>query len=139
MFNPRTRPPTFMARKRTPELAPPAATFVEREEVEVFRYRADMTGAGPKPAFDVLVSTLPKMMERGCYGTYRLTEDAPEYFACAERLATDPARYAHLETGRIPGGLYVRRIYLGDWRQMIHEIPGNFLRLVREFHQDSER
>jgi hypothetical protein len=128
-----------MPRARTAELPPPKAFFVDREDVEVFRYPADMTGAGPKPAFDVLVSTLPRMPERGCYGTFRLREGPPEYFACAERLPSDPPKYAGLESGIIPGGLYVRRIFFGDWRQAIGDIPGHFERLVREYHNEPTR
>ena len=128
-----------MARKPTPELAPPKASFVERDEVEVFRYPADMTGAGPKPAFDVLMSTLPNAMGREIFGTYRAREGPPEYYACARRLPSDPARYKDLETGTIPGGLYVRRVYLADWRSLIPEIPGSFHRLIEEFHHDSAR
>lgn len=128
-----------MGRRSPPELAPPRAFFVEREAVDVFRYPADMTGAGPKPAFDVVLSTVPKAEERGIYGTFLLTEGAPEYYACAERLPSDPSRYDHLENGTIPGGLYVRRIFLGDWRKMISDIPGHFHRLVEEYHHDAAR
>jgi hypothetical protein len=128
-----------MARKPSPELAPPKALFVEREEVEVFRTAADMTGAGPKPAFELLFSSLPRPEARECYGTYRARDGPPEYYACAGRLASDPATYRGLETGSIPGGLYVRRIYPGDWRRMIEEIPGQFQRFLAEFHHDVSR
>lgn len=128
-----------MRRKPAPELAPPRALFVERDEVDVFRYLADMTGAGPKPAFDVLFSTLPNGIDRKCFGTFRAREGPPEYYACAERLPTDPATYDDLESGTIPGGLYVRRIYLGNWRAAIQDIPDNFRRLVEEFHPDPTR
>jgi hypothetical protein len=128
-----------MRPKAAPEIVPPQATFVEREPVEVFRYPADMTGAGPKPAFDVLLSTLPNVRDRGIYGTFMPREGRAEYFACAQRLPSDPPRYHDLTTGAIAGGLYVRRIYLTDWRPMIPHIPENFHRLVDEFHYDATR
>lgn len=112
---------------------------MDRKAVEVFRYPADMTGAGPRPAFDVLAAVLPHIRARGCYGTYRARDGPPEYFACAERLPSDPDRYPDLESGTIPGGLYVRRVLIGDWRQMISEIPRNFQRLVQEFPVDRSR
>jgi|HubBroStandDraft_3_1064219.scaffolds.fasta_scaffold103888_2 hypothetical protein len=128
-----------MRRKPAPEFAPPTASWVEREAVDVFRYPADMTGAGPKPAFDVLLSTLPDVMDRGIYGTFRVREGPPEYFACAQRLPTDPPAYPDLQAGTIPGGLFVRRIYLGDWRLTIPDIPRHFHRLVAEYHHDPGR
>ncbi|HEV8050159.1 MAG TPA: hypothetical protein VGP88_06155 [Thermoplasmata archaeon] len=128
-----------MPRKPAPELAPPTASFVERNEVEVFRFPADMTGAGPKPAFDVLLSTLPRVMERDIYGTFQARDGPAEYFACATRLPSDLPHYPDLATGTVPGGLYVRRIYLTDWRRMIPDIPGIFHRLVDEFHHDAKR
>jgi hypothetical protein len=126
-------------RKPSNELPPPQAIFELRTELEVFRYRADMTGAGPKPAFDVLLSTLPRVRDRGIFGTFQLRDGPPEYFACAERLPTDPARYRDLETGVLPGGLYVRRIFLGDWQRMVEDIPGHFEHMVQEFHHDLRR
>jgi hypothetical protein len=128
-----------MRQKSKSELAPPKAFFVERDAVDVFRYPADMTGAGPKPAFDVLLATLPHLLDRGIYGTFRARDGPPEYYACAQRLPSDPASYRHLETGTILGGLYVRRVYLGDWRLAIQDIPGNFHRLVDEFSHDATR
>lgn len=128
-----------MPRKTPPPLAPPRAIFVEREPLEVFRYPADMTGAGPKPAFDVLLAVLPRPGARGIYGTFRLREGPPEYYACATRLPSDPKEVEDLERGVIPGGLYVRRIFLGDWRTMIVDIPGHFERMVEEYHHDLTR
>jgi hypothetical protein len=139
MFIRRRSPADLMRRKPAPELAPPKAAFVEREELAVFRYPADMTGAGPTPAFDVIVSTVPNLLDRGIYGTFLARDGPPEYYACAERLLSDPPNYRGLETGTILGGLYVRRIYLGDWRKRIEDIPVNFHRLMAEFHHDPAR
>jgi hypothetical protein len=128
-----------MAPKVRSELPPPAAMFVERKPISVFRYPADMTGAGPKPAFEALMASLPSTADREIYGTFLLRDGPPEYFACATRNPDDPAKYDHLDSGVIPGGLYVRRIFLGDWREHIPDIPGHFHRMADEFHHDPSR
>ncbi|MCI4323481.1 MAG: hypothetical protein L3K03_05600 [Thermoplasmata archaeon] len=128
-----------MAPKVRSELPPPVAMFVERKPVPVFRYPADMTGAGPKPAFEALMASLPSTMDREIYGTFLLRDGPPEYFACATRHPDDPEKYSHLDSGVIPGGLYVRRIFLGDWRDHITDLPRHFQRMVEEFHHDASR
>jgi hypothetical protein len=128
-----------MARKVRPELSPPIATFVERKSLAVFRYPADMTGAGPKPAFEALMAALPTASGREIYGTFLPREGPPEYYACATRLPGDRPKYDHLETSVMPGGLYVRRVFLGDWRLHVTDIPGHFQRMVKEFHHDASR
>jgi hypothetical protein len=128
-----------MAPKVRSEVSPPAAMFVERKPVTVFRYPADMTGAGPKPAFEALMATLPRAPDREIYGTFLLRDGPPEYFACATRGPEDAASYKHLDTGVIPGVLYVRRIFLGDWRDHIMDIPRHFQHMVEEFHHDASR
>ncbi len=128
-----------MARRDRSEVPPPVAVFVERRPVPVFRYPADMTGAGPKPAFDVLMSALPRPKDREIYGTFLLREGPPEYFACGARRPDDPAEIEDLSSGVVPGGLYVRRVFLGDWRNHLEDIPGHFQRMVQEFHHDASR
>jgi hypothetical protein len=130
---------TTMSPKVRSELSPPIAKFVEREPIPVFRFPADMTGAGPKPAFEVLMATLPKAIGREIYGTFQLRDGPPEYFACATRLPSDPSKLSDLDTGVIPGGLYVRRVFVGDWRDHITDIPRHFQRMVEEFHHDISR
>lgn len=128
-----------MGPKVRSEVPPPIAVFVVRKPVPVFRFPADMTGAGPKPAFEALMSTLPGTMDRQVYGTCLLRDGPPEYFACASQLPDDPETFEHLSCGVIPGGLYVRRIFLGDWRDHVIDIPHHFQRMVEEFHHDAAR
>ncbi|HTP54932.1 MAG TPA: hypothetical protein VML94_08270 [Thermoplasmata archaeon] len=93
-------------------------TYVEREEIEVLRVRADMKGAGPAEAFRLLESKLASLRGRHFYGTIRILPEGEEYFACVQRQEGEEPERMDLELGRIPGGLYVRR-KITDWESII--------------------
>jgi hypothetical protein len=115
-------------------------TYVERPAIEVLRVRADMKGKGPAEAMQVLESKLPSLRGRKFYGTFRLLPEGEEYFACVERTATDAPEKMGLETGTIPGGLYVRRKVL-DWQKVIAEgrLGSIFEEMVRTYRPDRDR
>jgi hypothetical protein len=93
-------------------------SYVERVEVKVLRVRADMKGDGPAGAMALLESKLPGLKGRKFYGAFRELEDGEEYFACVERMVGDDPAQMGLETGILPGGLYVRR-KLYNWEDII--------------------
>jgi len=115
-------------------------TFVEREEIQVLRVRADMKGSGPAGAMHDLESKLPTIRGRKFYGTFRPLPEGEEYFACVERIAGDDAFRMGVEVGSIPGGLYARRKIL-DWEQVIAagKLTSIFEEMVRAYDIDSSR
>lgn len=115
-------------------------SYVEREEIEVLRVRADMKGKGPAEAMQVLESKLPSLRGRRFYGTFRLLPDGEEYYACVERSPLDSPAALGLEVGTVPGGLYVRRKIL-DWPKVIAEgkLGSIFKEMVNQYDLDSTR
>lgn len=115
-------------------------TYVARAAVEVLRVRADLAGRGPADAFDRLESKLPSLRGRKFYGTFQFVEGTEVYFACvASAPADDPLAWG-LETGTIPGGLYVRR-KVPDWEKVVAagKLPGIFQELVLAHGVDRTR
>jgi len=113
-------------------------TFVELQELPVLRVKADMSGKGPKAAFDLLESRLPTLKGRRFYGSFRVTPLGEEYYACVARVDTDDPERLKLETGTIPGGWYARR-KLRDWEAKIHELPRLFEEMARTHDVDASR
>ena len=105
--------------------------FVEIADIRVLRVRANMKGKGPPEAFALLESKLPTLKGRKFYGTFRMTPDGEEYWACVARLDGDDPGAMHLEAGVIPGGWYARR-KVEDWEKVIKEgkLPAIFTDLA---------
>lgn len=104
------------------------------------RVRADFSKGGPAEAMKLLESKLPSLKGRRFYGAFRLLPGGEEYFACVERTPSDNPDATGLDTGTIPGGLYVRR-KVPDWETAIAEgkLGQIFDQLVREHEVDPER
>lgn len=117
-----------------------ADSYVERNEIEVLRVRANMKGKGPAEAMQVLEAKLPSIKGRKFYGTFRVLPDGEEYYACVERTPLDDPTTLGLEVGIVPGGLYVRRKVL-DWERVIAEgkLGGIFQEMVKRYRIDSGR
>jgi hypothetical protein len=115
-------------------------TYVERDEVEVLRVRANWNGGGPSEAMHRLEAKLPSLKGRKFYGTFRMLPEGEEYFACVERTGTDDPERMELEVATIPGGLYLRR-KLRDWPQIIAagKIGAEFDALLRTCVPDRSR
>jgi len=79
-----------------------------------------MEGKGPPEAFELLESKLPSLKGRRFYGTFRLTPEGEEYWACVAMTEGDDPAAMRLETGTIPGGWYVRR-RVEDWENVVRD------------------
>jgi hypothetical protein len=97
------------------------------------RVKADMKQKGSPAAFGVLDSKLPTLKGRRFYGTFQLTTDGEEYWACVARIEEDDPKVMQLETGVIPGGWYARR-RVRDWDMVLQEgkLPKLFENLARD-------
>lgn len=113
-------------------------SYVELEELPVLRVRADMKGKGPSAAFDLLESKLPTLKGRRFYGSFQLTPDGEEYYACVRRIESDDPQRMQLETGVIPGGWYARR-KLMDWEKNLSQLPKLFEEMCRAQDVDPRR
>ncbi|MDE1820445.1 MAG: hypothetical protein KGJ23_11965 [Euryarchaeota archaeon] len=113
-------------------------SFVERKDMPVLRVRADMRGAGPPAAFDLLESKLPTLKGRHFYGAFRPVEGGEEYYACVEQVSTDEPLTMQIETGTLPGGTYVRRKLLGE-EAKVAAFAKNFPQMVKAYATDPER
>jgi hypothetical protein len=102
-----------------------ADSYVDFQDVQVMRVRADLKGKGPPEAFNQLESKLPTLRGRKFYGSYRRTPQGEEYYACVARVESDNPEAMGLETGTLPGGRYARRKVV-DWERVIAEgrLPG---------------
>jgi len=114
------------------------ATYVERAPLEVLRVRTDLRANGPAKAFALLESKLPTRRGRKFYGTFRITSEGEEYYACVVRAESDDPGAMGLETGTIPGGWYARRTLL-DWESHLPEIHRIFLEMIRVENVDPSR
>jgi hypothetical protein len=114
------------------------SAYVELQEIPVLRLKADMKGKGPSAAFNLLESKLPTLKGRKFYGTFQFTPDGEEYYACVVRVDSDDPGKMQLETGTIPGGLYVRR-KLMDWEKNLSKLPGLFEKMARTHDVDQKR
>jgi hypothetical protein len=112
--------------------------YVELKEIPVLRVKADMKGKGPSAAFNLLESKLPILKGRKFYGTFQPKPDGEEYFACVARIDSDDPEKMQLETGVIPGGLYVRQ-KLMDWEKNLSKLPGLFEEMARTHDTDPKR
>lgn len=114
--------------------------YVERDEREVLRIRADRNGGGPAAAMQRLESKLPSLKGRNFYGALRLLPEGEEHFAYFEKLPGDDPDGMGLEPAKIPGGLYVRRKIL-DWESVIAagRLGTTFRELARSYEVDSSR
>jgi hypothetical protein len=115
-------------------------SYVVREEIEVLRVRADMSGDGPEGAMHRLEAKLPSLKGRKFYGAFQLLPGGEEYFACVERHPGDDPEGMGLDAGTVPGGLYVRRKVF-DWLRVIDEgrLGSIFQDLVRSHPVDPTR
>ncbi len=111
---------------------------VELQEMPVLRVKADMKGKGPAAAFNLLESKLPTIQGRKFYGTFQFTPDGEEYYACVVRIDSDDPGKMQLETGVIPGGLYVRR-KLMDWEKNLSKLASLFEEMARTHDVDRKR
>ena len=114
------------------------SAYVELQEIPVLRVKADMKGKGPSAAFDLLESKLPSLKGRKFYGTFQFKPDREEYYACVARVDSDDPGKMQLETGVIPGGLYVRS-KLMDWEKNLSKLPGLFEEMAHTHDVDSKR
>jgi len=91
-----------------------------------------MKGKGPPAAFDLLESRLPTLKGRRFYGTFRLTPEGGEYWACVAMTEGDDPAAMRLEAGTIPGGWYVRR-KVQDWEKVVRDgkLPALFEELAK--------
>jgi hypothetical protein len=106
--------------------------YVQIPEIQVLRVRANMRGKGPPEAFALLESKLPTLKGRRFYGTFRMTPDGEEYWACVVRIEEDDPKAMGLETGVVPGGWYVRK-KVRNWERVVQEgkLPEIFDELIR--------
>lgn len=102
--------------------------------------RADMKGSGPAGAMKLLESKLPTLRGRRFYGAFRVLEGGEEYYACVERIDNDDPAGMGLDTGVLPGGLYVRR-RLNDWEEIVasRRLGEHFKELIRAHRFDPSR
>jgi len=107
-------------------------------ETSYVELQADMKGKGPKAAFDLLESKLPTIKGRKFYGTFLLTPDGEEYYACVARIDSDDPEKMQLETGLIPGGWYARS-KLVDWEKNLSKLPSLFEEMTRTHDTDPKR
>ena len=110
-------------------------TLIELKDIHVIRVRADMKGKGPSAAFNLLESRLPSLKGRRFYGTFRmLSNGEEEYYACVEMVDEDDPKAMQLDTGLIPGGVYVRRRVMG-WEKVVREgrLPALFGRFAASY------
>ena len=113
-------------------------TLVEFPAIPVLCVKADMTGKGPSAAFDLLESKLQTLKGRKFYGTFRLTPNGEEYFACVARVDADEPQKMGLAEGTIAGGWYARR-KLADWEQNLSRLPAIFAEMARSEDVDPDR
>jgi len=108
------------------------AGYVEIPEIRVLRVRANMKGKGPPEAFALLESRLPTLKGRRFYGTFRMTPEGGEYWACVACIEKDDPEALKLETGTIPAGWYVRK-KVPNWEKVIREgkLPAIFEELIQ--------
>jgi hypothetical protein len=106
--------------------------YVQIPEIQVMRVRANMKGKGPPEAFALLESRLPTLKGRMFYGTFRMTPEGGEYWACVARIEEDDPKSIQLETGTIPGGWYARK-KVQKWEKVVQEgkLPAIFEELIR--------
>jgi hypothetical protein len=112
--------------------------YVELQNLPVLRVKADMKGKGPSAAFNLLESKLPTLKRRKFYGTFQPKPDGEEYYACVARTDSDDPEKMQLETGVIPGGLYVHR-KLMDWEKNLSKLPGHFEEMAQTHDTDPKR
>lgn len=97
-----------------------------------------MEGKGPSAAFNLLESKLPTLKGRKFYGTFEFKPDGEEYYACVARIDSDDPEKMQLETGTIPGGLYLRG-KLMDWEKNLSKLPSLFEEMARTHDVDPKR
>lgn len=107
-------------------------SYVQLQEIPVMRVKADMNGAGPSGAMELLESKLPSLKGRKFYGCFRELPDGEEYYACVARIDTDDPNRMQLDTGVIPGGMYARR-KVQNWEKVIRD--GQLPQLMQDFTQ----
>jgi hypothetical protein len=112
--------------------------YVERQEIQVLRVKADMKGKGPSAAFKLLESKLPTLKGRKFYGTFQFTPNGEEYYACVVRIDSDDPEKMQLETGILPGGWYVSS-KLMDWEKKIAQLPSLFDEMAHTHDVDPKR
>ena len=115
-----------------------AESYIELPEIPVLRAKADMKGKGPAAAFSFLESKLPSLKGRKFYGTFRVTPDGEEYYACVARTESEDPGVMGLEGGTIAGGWYARR-KLMDWEKKLSLLPALFMELARAVEVDPSR
>jgi hypothetical protein len=115
-------------------------TFVERDEIQVLRLRANWSVGGPADAFRRLEARLDGIRGRKFYGTFRMLPEGEEYFACVERRDGDDPVALGLEVGTIAGGLHLRR-KLTDWPTVAAagKIGEHFMALLSSCRPDRTR
>jgi hypothetical protein len=111
---------------------------VDRAALAVLRILADMDGAGPSGAFAQLEAALPTLKGRHFYGTMLITSEGPTYYACVERIPTDPEPTPPIEGGAIAGGRYARR-KVNDWERKVAELPGIVRDMIAQNDHDPSR
>lgn len=79
-------------------------SFAEIGDLPVVRVRAHFAHGGPPIAFRIPEAKLPTLWGRHLYGWAEA-----DNFACVGRDPPDEPPVMPLESGTIPGGLYVRR------------------------------
>jgi len=114
----------------------PAATPVERPEIEVMFVRTEDGPATIKFAWERLEATID-LRGRKFFGAFYPTTG--EYRACVQAQEGDDPAALGLESGRLPGGRYLRTRLHGEPPQVYERIGPTFEALVQTTRPDESR
>ncbi len=114
-----------------------AADLIDRDEVSVMFVRALDELAGIREAWDLLERRIGVLKGRKFFGTF---DDATsEYRACVQVQAHDDASAFGLESGKLPGGKYLRVRLRGEPPAVYDQIGPTFTALAQSASVDTTR
>jgi hypothetical protein len=114
----------------------PAATPVERPEIEVLFLRTEDDPAAIGRGFERFEATIG-LRGRKFFGAYYPVTG--EYRACVQAREGDDPAALELETGLLPGGRYLRTRLRGEPPQVYERIAPTFEALVQTTRPDESR
>jgi hypothetical protein len=114
----------------------PAATPVERPEIEVLFLRTEDDPAAIGRGFERLETTIG-LHGRRFFGAF--FPATGEYWACVQTQEGDDPAALGLESGRLPGGRYLRARLRGEPPQVYERIAPTFEALVQTTRPDETR
>jgi len=117
-------------------MSSPAATPVERPEIEVLYLRTKDDPAAIGHGFERLEATIG-LRGRKFFGAFHPA--TREYWACVQAQEGDDPAALGLESGRLPGGRYLRTRLRGEPPQVYERIAPTFDALVQMTAPDETR